>query len=278
MRDGVEPRRDHVLAHLRRCPTCQEHYREYEGVAYSLSCLPVVEPPEGLVPKILDHIAAAVRGARAQLPDGLARLRSPLGELYIAFRSTGITYVGIDRGEPVEAVNAQIERRLRRPVRPAEPPAWVRERVERYFACWSTDFDHIEISGLTAFERAVMRKAMQIPAGEVRSYSWIAKEIGHPLSARAVGQVMARNPIALLVPCHRVVDASGALHRYGYGLELKARILAMEGYAAPGRGVATGARGAAAVVANVTARNASATPSDVQTSEGNRRTKGGGHR
>src|SRR5580704_3317700 len=106
MRDGVEPRRDHVLAHLRRCPTCQDHFRQFEGVAYCLSCLPIVEPPEGLVPKILDHIRASVRGARAQLPDSLTRVHSPLGELYVAFRLTGITYVGIDRGEPFEAVSA----------------------------------------------------------------------------------------------------------------------------------------------------------------------------
>ncbi|MBV9102884.1 MAG: MGMT family protein [Candidatus Eremiobacteraeota bacterium] len=131
----------------------------------------------------------------------------------MAFRPTGITYLGLDRGEPFDAVKSQIERRLRRRVRPSEPPDW------------------LDMSGLTEFERAAMRKAMEIPRGEVRSYSWIAREIGHSQAARAVGQAMARNPLALLVPCHRVVDASGALHNYGYGLEVKARILQMEGYA-----------------------------------------------
>jgi methylated-DNA-[protein]-cysteine S-methyltransferase len=277
MRDGVEPRRDHVLAHLRRCPTCQELFAAFEGVAYCLARLSVVEPPQGLVPKILDHIHTTVRGARAQTPDGVALLPSPLGELYVAFRSTGITYVGIDRGEPFDAVSEHIERRLHRPVRPADAPLWVRDRVERFFEDWSTDFDHIEISDMTPFERAAMRKAMQIPPGEVRSYSWIAREIGHPHAAHVVGQVMARNPIALLVPCHRVVDASGALHHYGYGLELKARILAMEGYAATSQRV-RGPRGEAPVPTNVSGRDTSARPSEQETIEGNRRTKGGGHR
>jgi methylated-DNA-[protein]-cysteine S-methyltransferase len=277
MRDGIEPKRDHVLAHLRRCPTCQELYREYEGVAYSLSCLSVVEPPSGLLPKILEHIRSSVRAARTQNPDGLAHVRSPIGELYVAFRTTGITYVAIDRGDSVESVRANIERRLRRPVNSCDPPQWVRDRLSRYFETWSTELDHIEISELTEFERAALRKAMQIPAGEVRSYSWIAREIGHPLAARAVGQVMARNPIALLVPCHRVVDASGALHQYGYGLELKARILAMEGYHDAGRRGTT-ARGDARLVANVSARKASAAPPEAETNGGNRRTNGGDHR
>ncbi|MBV9648376.1 MAG: methylated-DNA--[protein]-cysteine S-methyltransferase [Candidatus Eremiobacteraeota bacterium] len=230
MREGVEPRREHVLAHLRGCAHCQELYREYEGVAYCLSCLPVVEAPQGLVPKILDHIKT-VRGPRYSTPDSVARVTSPLGSLYVAFRPTGITYLGLDRGEPFDAVKSQIERRLRRRVRPSEPPDWLRERLERYFRTWQASPDWLDMSDLTEFERAAMRKAMEIPRGEVRSYSWIAREIGHPHAARAVGQAMARNPLALLVPCHRVVDASGALHNYGYGLEVKARILQMEGYA-----------------------------------------------
>jgi O-6-methylguanine DNA methyltransferase len=229
MREGVPPRREHVLAHLRGCPTCQELYREYEGVVYCLSCLPVVEPPSGLVPKILEHIKT-FRGPRYCVPDGIALVPSPLGDLYVAFRDSGISYLGIEQGEPFETVRAHIERRLRRPVRPADAPAWVRQRLERYFATWQTDADRLDMSDLTEFEQAAMRKAMEIPAGEVRSYSWIAREIGHPHAARAVGQAMARNPLALLVPCHRVVDSHGSLHRYGYGLDLKARILGMEGY------------------------------------------------
>jgi methylated-DNA-[protein]-cysteine S-methyltransferase len=232
MHEGVQPRREHVLAHLRRCTTCQEMYREFEGIVYCLSCLPVVEPPPGLVPKILEHIKTVVR-ARTPAADGIARLSSPIGDLLVAFRASGITYLAIDRGDPYDRLREQIERRLRRPVVPAGPPDWIRRRLAHYFETWRTDPEGIELSELTEFERAAMLKAMQIPAGEVRSYSWIAREIGHPHSARAVGQAMARNPVALLVPCHRVVDASGSLHHYGYGLELKARILTMEGYRPP---------------------------------------------
>jgi len=230
MREGAEPRSEHVVAHLRRCKTCQEAYEQYEGVAYCLTCLPVVEPPQTLVFRILDHIKSVREHYRCADADAFARVPSPLGELLIAWRDAGITFVGIDRGHDDETAGADIERRLRRPVRAAEAPAWVRDAVERFFTTWNVDMTCVDISNLSAFEQAALRKAAQIPPGEVRSYGWIAREIGHPQSARAVGQAMARNPVALFFPCHRVVDASGALHNYGYGVEVKARILRMEGY------------------------------------------------
>lgn len=230
MRTGVEPRSEHVLAHLRRCKTCQHVYEQYEGVAYCLTCLPVVEPPQHLVPRILDHIKSMRQHYRSTVADHLARVSSPLGDLTIAWRDSGITFVGIARGQGTEIATAIVEQRLSRPVRAAEPPAWVLEAVSTFFATWRVDVARIDISQLSAFERAALLKAAQIPPGEVRSYGWIAREIGHPQAARAVGQVMARNPVALFVPCHRVVDSSGALHNYNYGIEIKARILEMEGY------------------------------------------------
>jgi methylated-DNA-[protein]-cysteine S-methyltransferase len=160
----------------------------------------------------------------------LARIPSPIGPLAIAWSDSGVTFVGIDRGEDLETARTNIERRLRRPVRVAEPPAWVREAVTNFFRTWRVDLKSIDVTRLSEFERAALLKAAEIPPGQVRSYGWIAREIGHPQSARAVGQAMARNPVALFFPCHRVVDASGALHNYGYGVEMKARILQMEGY------------------------------------------------
>ena len=242
MRTGDGPQDEIALAHLRRCRTCQSVYEEFEGVAYCLTCLPIVEPPASLVPRILEHVAALRSVLRAQAPDEFARIASPLGDLVVAWSARGISFVGIDLGEPAESQHRRIERRLRKRIREAEPPAWVRETLASFFAAWQADFERIDVSALSPFEQAALRKAAQIPPGEVRSYGWIAREIGHPHAARAVGQAMARNPVALLFPCHRVVDATGALHNYGYGVELKARILHMEGYEP--RAVATTKRGA----------------------------------
>jgi methylated-DNA-[protein]-cysteine S-methyltransferase len=106
----------------------------------------------------------------------------------------------------------------------------VTSAIRTFFTTWRADLERIDISALTPFERSALYKAAEIPPGEVRSYGWIARELGAPNAARAVGQAMARNPIALFLPCHRVVDSNGALHNYVYGVEVKARILALEGY------------------------------------------------
>ena len=109
VRDGAEPRREHVLAHLRTCPPCQEMYEQLEGIAYCLTCLPVVEPPQSMVPKILEHLHATVRSARK--PDCVAKIASPIGPLYVAFRNTGITYIALDRGDGEGATLDRIGRR-----------------------------------------------------------------------------------------------------------------------------------------------------------------------
>ena len=111
-----------------------------------------------------------------------------------------------------------------------EAPAWLQRMFQQFFKTWRVDDEYVDISDLTPFEQAALRAAAQIPPGQVRSYAWIAQSIGKPKAARAVGQVMARNPLPLLMPCHRVVDSSGDLHNYGYGIEMKARLLKLEGY------------------------------------------------
>ena len=111
-----------------------------------------------------------------------------------------------------------------------EAPAWLVRALERFFSTWTVDDALVDISDLTPFEQAALRAAARIPPGEVRSYAWVATQIGRPKAARAVGRVMARNPLPFLFPCHRVVDSSGDLHDYYYGLEMKARLLEMEGY------------------------------------------------
>ncbi|HTU83675.1 MAG TPA: methylated-DNA--[protein]-cysteine S-methyltransferase [Candidatus Acidoferrales bacterium] len=220
-----------VQTHLRACPPCQELYEEYEGVAYCLSCLPQPEPSCNLAKKVVEHIATLKGKTRS--PIALASVATPIGRIHVGFKESRIAYIGIDTGEPIESVRARVEQRLRRPVLMGEAPAWLSETLDRFFATWTVDDASVDISDLTPFEQAALRATAQIPPGEVRSYAWVATQIGRPRAARAVGRVMARNPLPLLFPCHRVVDSSGALHNYYYGLDMKARLLAMEGYREP---------------------------------------------
>lgn len=220
-----------VDIHLRACPPCQDLYEEYEGVAFCLSCLPSPLPSCDLAKRVVQHIAAIKHGVRTT-PVILSSVQTPIGRLYVGIKEDKIAYVGIDTGLALEEVCGRVESRLRRPVISGEAPAWLQKTLEQYFSTWRVDDGMVDIEDLTPFEQAALRAAAQIPPGEVRSYSWVASQIGRPRAARAVGQVMARNPLPLFFPCHRVVDASGDLHNYGYGLEMKARLLKMEGYGA----------------------------------------------
>jgi methylated-DNA-[protein]-cysteine S-methyltransferase len=217
-----------VHTHLRACPSCQGAYLQYEGVAYCLSCLPSPEPSCDLTKKVIQHIAA-IRG-KISPPIVLSAVTTPLGRLYAGFHGDRIAYVSLDTGEPLAEVAVRAQRRLRRAVVVGDAPPWLIRAIERFFRTWTVDDAIIDISGLTRFEQEVLRAAASIPPGEVRSYAWVAMQIGRPKAARAVGRVMARNPLPLLFPCHRVVDSSGDLHDYYYGVEMKARLLQMEGY------------------------------------------------
>jgi len=217
-----------VSGHLRACPPCQELYEQYEGVAFCLSCLPQPEPSCDLTKRVVEHIVT-LKG-RHRSPVVLSSVTTPIGRLYVGFKENRIAYIGFDTGEPLENVRTRIEARLRRPVVAGEAPSWLQPTLDRFFATWKLDDRVVDIDDLTPFEQAALRAAASIPPGEVRSYGWVASQIGKPRAARAVGRVMARNPLPLLFPCHRVVDSSGGLHNYFYGLDMKARLLKMEGY------------------------------------------------
>jgi methylated-DNA-[protein]-cysteine S-methyltransferase len=89
------------------------------------------------------------------------------------------------------------------------------------------DLPHLRATG-NAFEQLVWAELVRIPYGETASYGEIARRIGHPGAARAVGRANARNPIAIVVPCHRVIGSDGSLTGYAGGLDLKRALLALE--------------------------------------------------
>jgi methylated-DNA-[protein]-cysteine S-methyltransferase len=103
------------------------------------------------------------------------------------------------------------------------------DQLDAYFARELTDFDlELDLRG-TEFQQRVWKALLTIPYGETRSYGEIAEQIGAPGSARAVGLANGRNPIAIVVPCHRVIGSSGSLTGYGGGLERKQTLLELEG-------------------------------------------------
>jgi methylated-DNA-[protein]-cysteine S-methyltransferase len=118
-------------------------------------------------------------------------------------------------------------------VEDARRTAEVRRQLAEYFAGERREFDLELAPEGTPFERSVWEQLRKIPFGETRSYGEIARAIGHPGSARAVGRANGANPIPIVVPCHRVIGADGSLTGFGGGLENKSRLLELEGRALP---------------------------------------------
>lgn len=107
----------------------------------------------------------------------------------------------------------------------------IEESVKRYFDGERVDFNFpLDLPYSTAFQRSVYKITKTIPYGEVKSYKWVAKKMGLPDASRAVGGALSRNPIPLLIPCHRVVREDGGMGGFTAhgGIDLKTKMLKME--------------------------------------------------
>lgn len=103
------------------------------------------------------------------------------------------------------------------------------ERFRRYWEGEATAFtDKIDLSGATYFQQNVWRAVQAIPYGETRSYSWVAARVGCPKAVRAVGQALAKNPVPIVVPCHRVIASDGSLGGFSGGSGMKKYLLHLE--------------------------------------------------
>jgi O-6-methylguanine DNA methyltransferase len=171
------------------------------------------------------ELEALATDAPAGLLDRVAarwvRVPGPVGDLYVASTDQGIAYVQMDEA----AFAASFRKRFGRPLLPASrTPAGLATALRTGRA---TDL-RFDLRGSTEFEQAVLRAALTIPRGQVRPYSWIARRIGHPRAVRAVGSALGRNPVPVLIPCHRVTRADGTTGDYVFGSSVKESLLRAE--------------------------------------------------
>ncbi|AKB76855.1 Methylated-DNA--protein-cysteine methyltransferase [Methanosarcina horonobensis HB-1 = JCM 15518] len=149
-------------------------------------------------------------------------VESPIGPLLLAGDEEGLKYVNFVKGKKKIEV----------------PDSWqenkeffrdISRQLEKYFAGKLKSFDVKLAPEGTEFQKSVWKALCEIPYGETRTYGQIAKNIGKPKASRAVGLANNRNPIAIIVPCHRVIGANGKLTGYASGLDIKAFLLRLEG-------------------------------------------------
>lgn len=159
-----------------------------------------------------------------------APYRSPLGNIITAATDKGLAGLWFEGQRHLPAELAQ-----------GGKPGWpadtshpvlqaIRLQLDEYFAGTRTRFDvPLDLSGGTPFQQAVWQVLLAIPQGGTTSYGDVSQRIGNPAAVRAVGAAVGRNPVSIVVPCHRVVGASGSLTGYAGGLDRKTALLKLEG-------------------------------------------------
>ena len=104
------------------------------------------------------------------------------------------------------------------------------KRLQGYFSGHRAEFpDKLDLLAATPWQREVWQAARLIPYGETKSYLWLARQLKRPLAARAAGQALSRNPLPIIIPCHRVIASDGKPGGYSSGLEMKRYLLRLEG-------------------------------------------------
>jgi methylated-DNA-[protein]-cysteine S-methyltransferase len=165
----------------------------------------------------------------AALAAGLVDVRydivdSPVGDLLLAATPRGLCRISYTvEGQDEELARVFGVRVLRAPLDE------VRRELDEYFAGRRRDFDLELDLRVAPFNEAVLHELARVPYGRLDTYGGLAAKVGHPGAARAVGGVMNRNPIPIVLPCHRIVGANGSLTGYAGGLHVKRALLELEG-------------------------------------------------
>jgi methylated-DNA-[protein]-cysteine S-methyltransferase len=165
----------------------------------------------------------------AALAQGLVDVRydvvpSPVGDLFVASTPRGLCRISYTVENQDEAVARIFGARVLR-----SPLDDVRRELDEYFEGRRREFDLPLDLRVGPFHEAVLTELARVPYGQVDTYGHLAALVGRPKAARAVGTVMNRNPIPIVLPCHRIVGANGSLTGYAGGLPTKRRLLELEG-------------------------------------------------
>lgn len=180
------------------------------------------------VPADLDRHFRDRAAASGLLDVGYDVVDSPIGPLLLAASDAGICRISFGGGE--DQLDALARLHGRRVLRARRAVAAAERQLDEYFAGRRRAFElDVDTRPLPPFARRVLDELARVPFGETTTYGSLAARVEAPRAARAVGMVMNRNPIPIVLPCHRVVGANGSLTGYAGGLDVKERLLRLEG-------------------------------------------------
>lgn len=218
--DSVEER--WLKAHIADCPRCAAAYAAFTRLGQSLDRIAPGAATTRKPPSL-----AATLGVREAFHD---TMETPIGPLLAAVSDEGLCAVSWIRDGGRELAIRDLEHRgylaTRDPVVVAPALAQLRE----YFSGTRKHFDlPLDLTGVSAFTRRALTGILDLGYGDVRTYGDVARLIGQPGATQAIGNAMGRNPIPVVVPCHRVIRADGTMGHYTGGADIKKALLALEG-------------------------------------------------
>ncbi len=159
--------------------------------------------------------------------DLVATVDSRFGPLWIAWSRVGITGLAPLFASPT--LDSFLDQHRRISYKASSLPNSLEYEISEALGSGAPEGLSFDLRGLSDFQQSVLESCRTIPVGDVRPYGWIANELGKPGATRAVGTALAKNPIPLLIPCHRVVRSDGSIGSYAFGPEMKRDLLVGEG-------------------------------------------------
>jgi methylated-DNA-[protein]-cysteine S-methyltransferase len=143
---------------------------------------------------------------------------SPVGTLYLVFVKKSLAEISFKKPSQV-------------PFRKGHAPGSFIKELADYFHGNNSSFrQRIQFMRGTDFEKKIWSCIKDIPFGETKTYKWVAEKVGNPSATRAVGQALSKNPVPIVLPCHRVIESDGSIGGYSSGVNIKRRLLEMEYY------------------------------------------------
>ncbi len=218
--DLTTKNKEWVVDHTRECSYCARMLGGYQEIDRVLDHLcddyGSLIPPAPLVPT----------GRRA----GYGWMESPVGTLMIASSEEGVCEIGFANHETQNQFLQNLRIRGFRPAQDDQIIHQVAAQLSEYFRGERNQFEvPLDFSGISSFTRSVLVATSEVPFGHLTSYRGIAERIGKPSATRAVGNALGRNPIPVVVPCHRIVRSDSSLGGYTGGTQIKQHLLALEG-------------------------------------------------
>ena len=210
LRTGELDRDEHraVEEHLKTCRSCEESAEDIDELARAVKALTLVPP----------------RSIRENLRT--TDFFDQVENVWVAFSDRTIRMIS---ARSLDDLRSHYAKKYGRTLERAPLPDPLRKQVSAALHGQSIDKPAIDLRDASDLEREVMKTMSKIPRGEVRSYSWLAEQVGKPRAVRAVANFVARNCVPFIVPCHRVVPAGGGVGKYAYGSKMKRDLLKREG-------------------------------------------------